>query len=139
MQCEHNLLPASHVKISQLVASLYTSRQQVVFALLVPSCHQVWNNLLTTCNIVADFVRLVTSLIQQICYNHNITILLQPCFVNLETFLLYRYHSYYQLYRICSNNLVTSLIMSSSLLQVVNSLFQTCSNKHGTSSANTSC
>jgi hypothetical protein len=32
---------------SHLVASLPTSRQQVVFALLVPSCQQVWNKLLT--------------------------------------------------------------------------------------------
>ena len=64
----------THVRISQLVASL----------------QQVWNNLLTTCNILADFVRLVTSLIQQTCFNHDITILLQPCFVNLVTFLLYR-------------------------------------------------
>ena len=33
----------THVKISQLVASLQTGRQQVVFARLVPSCQQVWN------------------------------------------------------------------------------------------------
>ena len=78
------------LKISHLVASLDTNRQQVVFALLVTSCQQVWSNLLTTCNILADFVRLVTSLIQQICYNHDITILLQPCFINLVTLLLYR-------------------------------------------------
>ena len=32
-----------------------------------------------------------------------------------------------------------SLIMPSSLLQVVNNLFQTCYNKSGTSSANTTC
>jgi acylaminoacyl-peptidase len=35
-------------KISRLIASLPTSRQQVVFALLVPSCQQVWNNLLNS-------------------------------------------------------------------------------------------
>ena len=43
------------------------------------------------------------------------------------------------LYQCCWNNLVTGLIVPSSLLQFVNSLFQTCSNKFGTSSANTSC
>ena len=43
------------------------------------------------------------------------------------------------LYQSCWNNLVTGLIVPSSLLQLVNSLFQTCSNKFGTSSANTSC
>ena len=63
-----------HVKISQLVASLQTSRQQVVFALLVTSCQQVWNKLLTTCNNLVDIVRLVTRLFQQGCYNHDITI-----------------------------------------------------------------
>ena len=43
------------------------------------------------------------------------------------------------LYQSCWNNLVTGLIVPPSLLQFVNSLFQTCSNKFGTSSANTSC
>ena len=38
------------VNISHLVTSLPTSRRQDVFALLVASCQQVWNNLLTTCN-----------------------------------------------------------------------------------------
>ena len=69
----------THVKISQLVASLQTSCEQVVFALLVTSCQQVWNKLLTTCNKLVDIVRLVTRLFQQGCYNHDITILLQPC------------------------------------------------------------
>ena len=78
-----------HVKISQLVASLQTSRQQVVFARLVTSCQQVWNKLLTTCNNLVDIIRLVTRLFQQGCYSHDITILLQPCVVNLVTFLLY--------------------------------------------------
>ena len=80
---------STHVKISQLVASLQTSRQQVVFARLVTSCQQVWNKLLTTCNNLVDIIRLVTRLFHQGCYNHDITILLQPCVVNLVTFLLY--------------------------------------------------
>ena len=53
------------------------------------SCQQVWNKLLTTCNNLVDIIRLVTRLFQQACYNHDITILLQPCIVNLVTFLLY--------------------------------------------------
>ena len=57
-------LPYTHAKISQLVASLQTSRQQVVFALLVTSCQQVWNKLLTTCNNLVDIVRIVTRLLQ---------------------------------------------------------------------------
>jgi hypothetical protein len=77
------------VKISHLVASLPTSRQQVVFALLVPSCQQVWNKLLVTCNNLVDIIRLVARLFQQVRYSHDITILLQPCVINLVTFLLY--------------------------------------------------
>ena len=79
----------THIKISQLVASLQTSRQQVVFARLVSSRQQVWNKLLTTCNNLVDIIRLVTRLFQQGCCNHDITILLQPCVVNLLTLLLY--------------------------------------------------
>jgi hypothetical protein len=79
----------THAKISHLVASLPTSRQQVVFALLVPSCQQVWNKLFTTCNNLVDIIRLVPRLFQQVRYSHVITILLQPCVVNLVTFLLY--------------------------------------------------
>ena len=80
---------STHVKISQLVASLQTSRQQVVFARLVTSCQQVWNKLLTTCSNLVDIVRLVARLAQQGCSDHDITVLLQPCVVNLVTFLLY--------------------------------------------------
>ena len=84
-------LHGTHVKMSQLVASLQTSRQQVMFARLVASCQQVWNKLLTTCNSLVDIIRLVTRSFQQGCYNHDITIWLQPCncVVNLVTFLLY--------------------------------------------------
>ena len=51
----------THIKISQLIASLQTSHQQVVFAQLVTNCQQVWNKLLTTCNNLVDIVRIVTS------------------------------------------------------------------------------
>ena len=80
----------THVKISHLVASLPTNRQQVVFALLVPSCQQVWNKLLTICNNFVDIIRLVTRLFQQVQYTiqyNTIAVLLQPCIVNLVTFL----------------------------------------------------
>ena len=63
--------------------------QQVVFALFVPSCQQIWNKLLTTCNNLVDIIRLVARLFQQVRYNHDITILFQPCVINLVTFLLY--------------------------------------------------
>ena len=75
--------------VSHLVASLPASCQQVVFALLVPSCQQVWNKLLTTCNNLVDIIRLVARLFQQVRYSHDIAILLQSCVVNLVTFLLY--------------------------------------------------
>ena len=70
----------------------------------------------------------VTIMIQQYC---GTTLCCQPCI----TFLLY--HDCIRL--VSKNNLITSLIMPSSLLQVVNNLFQTCYNKLGTSSANTTC
>ena len=53
---------STHVKISQLVTSLQTSRQQDVFALLVQSSQQVVPNLLTTCNKLDENIRLATRL-----------------------------------------------------------------------------
>ena len=47
--------PDTHIKISQLVASLQTSRQQVVFARLVTSCEQVWNQLLTLSDLLQGY------------------------------------------------------------------------------------
>ena len=81
----------THVKISQHVASLQTCREQVVFARLVASRQQVWNKLLTTCNNLVDIIRLVRRLFPHVqgCYDHDIAILLQPCVVNLVTFLFY--------------------------------------------------
>ena len=43
----------------------------------------------TTCNNLVEFIRLVARLFQQVRYSHDITILLQPCVINLVTFLLY--------------------------------------------------
>ena len=51
----------THAKVSQLVASLPTSCQQVVITLFVPSCQLVCNKLLTICNIFV-IIRLVTRL-----------------------------------------------------------------------------
>ena len=110
------VIPSTHVKISQLVASLQTSRQQVVFARLVTSCQQVWNKLLTTCNNLVDIVRLVTRLFQQGCLNHDITILLQPCVVNLVTFLLY--HDCIRLVRTTLLQLVCRLVTTCAFLRV---------------------
>jgi hypothetical protein len=85
----NNLVATTQAKISHLVANLRTCRQQVMFALLVPSCQQGWNKLLTTCNNLVDIIRLVARLFQQVRYSHDITILLQPCVINLVIFLLY--------------------------------------------------
>ena len=68
------------------MANIYVM-ESVVFTQLVTSYQQVWNKLLTTCINLVDIVRLVTGLFQQGCYNHDI-ILIQPCVVNLVTFLL---------------------------------------------------
>ena len=78
-----------HAKISRLVASLPTTRQQVVFALLVPSCQQVWNKLITTCSNLVDIIRPVSQ-------RPRLYLTAPAC-----------------------------LIMPSSVLQIVNSLFQT--------------
>ena len=51
-------------------ASLFTSCSQDVFALLVPNLlEQVWNKLLTNCNMLDGTVRPVTSLFQQDWYS----------------------------------------------------------------------
>jgi hypothetical protein len=63
----------THVKISHLVTSLPTSRQQDLFALLVTNCQQVWNNLLTTCNNLVEIIRLVARLFWQVRYMLDIT------------------------------------------------------------------
>jgi hypothetical protein len=62
-------------------ASLPTSYQQVVFALLVPSCQQFWKNLLTvvtTLLILSDLLQDCSNKSDTVM-NHDITILLQPC------------------------------------------------------------
>ena len=69
-------MPSTHIKIAQLLASLQTL-----------SCQQVCNKLLTTSNNLVDIIKLVTRLSQQVCYNHDITTLLQPGLVSLVTFL----------------------------------------------------
>jgi hypothetical protein len=130
-----------------------------VIALLVQSCQQVWNKLLTTCNKLDGIIRIVARLLQQVRYSHDITILLQPrlcrqpCNILVISWLYQTcskvvqtrpIQSWYNnivttlcrqtwnilviswLYRTCQNNFVTSLIMPSSLLQGVNSLFRTC-------------
>jgi hypothetical protein len=89
---------------------------------------------------LVDIIRLVAMLFQQVQYSHDMTILLQPCVVNLVTLLLY--HDCIGLVRF-QNNLVTSLTMPSSLLElscqqllttllILSDLLQGCSNKSGT-------
>jgi hypothetical protein len=116
---------ATRCEIFSCVASLPTRRQQIVFAVFVANCsNKFGTELLTTCNNLVDIIRLVARLFQQVQYSHDITILLQPspCVVNLVRFLLN--HDCIRRVR----TTVTSPTMPSSLLQVVNSLFQTCYN-----------
>ena len=42
---------------------------------------------MTICNNLVDIIRLVTRLFQQVRYSRDIAVLLQPCVVNLVTFL----------------------------------------------------
>ena len=89
-------MAVTHAKISQLVASLPTSGQQVVFKLLVPSCQQVCNKVLTIYNNLVDTIRnIVTTLFRQSC---NILV--------IST-----------LYQTRGNNLATSSIMPASFFQ----------------------
>jgi hypothetical protein len=78
----------------------------------------------TSCNNFVDIIRLVARLFQQVRYSHDITILLQPCFVNLGTFLVY-----IMTVSDLSEQPCNRTDMPSILLQVVNSLFQTWYNK----------
>jgi hypothetical protein len=75
----------THAKISHLVTSLSTSRQQVVCALLVTSCQQVWNKLLTTLLILSGLLQGCSNKSDTVMI--DIAVLLQPCVVNLVTFL----------------------------------------------------
>jgi hypothetical protein len=113
-------LPNSkRVKISQLVASLLLNKPSTsCVRTACPSGQQVWKMLLTICNNLFDIIRLVARLFQQVRYGHDITILLQPCVVNLVTFLLY-----HELELLCNKS-----DNATSLLQVVDSLCQTCYN-----------
>jgi hypothetical protein len=72
--------------------------------------------------------KVVSSLIQS-WYNKNVTRLTTQGCNNIVISWLYR---------TCWNNLATSLIISTRLLQIVNSFFQTCW-QLGTSNANTTC
>jgi hypothetical protein len=119
----------SYKSVHKLLAS--------VFALLVPSCCNKFAPIqaVTTCYNLVDIIRLncckvvLTSLIQS-WYNKNVTKLTTQGCNNIVISWLYR--TYW------NNDLATSLIISTRLLQVINSLFQTCW-QLGTSSANTTC
>ena len=119
VHCMHKNLTCS------IVASLSTSRQQDVFALVVPSCQRL-EQLVTSLTGISDLLQDVpTTLIQSRCHKIVTKLTTQDCNNIVISWL----------YQSCWNNLVTSLIVPSSLLRVVNSLFQTCS----TSNANTTC
>ncbi len=82
----HKLL---HV-CKQFVTNLFTSCQQVVFALLVSMLlQQVWNKLSTTCNKLDGIIRLAARLFQQVWYSLDITRMLQGRRHKFVTILLY--------------------------------------------------
>ena len=97
----HNgIFSTTYVKISQLVASRSTSLEQLF--------DNSWRQYQTRYNVV---LTIVTRLSQSWQHMAVIILFYDKCI----------YHSYW-------NNLVISLMVPSSLLQVVNSLFQTCCN-----------
>jgi hypothetical protein len=111
----------THVKISHLVARSAhkpsTSCVRTAYSKFLTSLKQlVLKQLVTNLFILSDLLQGCSNKPR---YGHDTTVLLQPCVVNLVTYLLY--HD-------CIRDLLEqpcNLIMPPSLLQVVNSLFQT--------------
>ena len=52
----------------------YIETTIIVFAWFVPSCQQVWNKLLATCNKLVNIVTLVTRLLQQVRYSRAVIV-----------------------------------------------------------------
>jgi hypothetical protein len=65
----------TYAKISHLVESLPTSRQQVVFALLLPKLLTHMEQAVNSCSNLVDNIRFVARLFQQVRYSHEITTL----------------------------------------------------------------
>jgi hypothetical protein len=116
----------------QVVTRLLSSRYQDVFALLVPSCcdksgtscyHLVTRLMTVTDLLQVDPTRLIQVFVTS-CYELDVINLLTTCYVQTISDLL--------------EQLVASLLASSTLLQDDNNLLQTCQ-QLGTSSTNTSC
>ena len=107
-------------KVNVIVIELYIYTRKNL-----TSCSKSANKLcleqfVNSCNNLVDTIRLVARLFQHVRYSHEITILLQPCVVDLVTFLLY--HD--GLEQPCNKSDNANKLV----LQVVNSLFQTCYN-----------
>ena len=120
-----------HAKVS-LVASLSTSCLRTA----CPSSTNLEpavNNLYMYNNLV-DIIRLVARLFQQVRYSPDMTILLQPCVVNLVTFLLY-HDCTVRLVRTSCNKSDNAIKLVTSCQQLVPNMLQ----QLGTSSANTTC
>jgi hypothetical protein len=120
----------------QVVTNLFTSCQQVVFALLVPSC---CNKFGTSFWQLATILMALSDLLQG-CSNKSDTVMIQVWYSHVTRLTTQGCNNIVisWLHRTCWNNLATSLIISTRLLQFVNSLFQTCW-QLGTSSAKTTC
>ena len=128
MNCPHGIPYTSE---NRTTCSKFANKPSQVVFVLVTSCQQVWNKL------IIDVISLVARLFQQGCYNHDVTTLLQSCFVNFVACVIVTMLFYYNCITLTRTTYITSIRMSSSLLQVVSNLFQICYNKLGTSSANT--
>ena len=112
-----SLLP-THVKISQLVASLQTSHQQVVFARLVTSCQQVRYKMLT-CNNLVDIecfhsvprIKTTKKLAAMLVYvQKNIFKILLSWYTNMAAMTSHANTLLSDLLQGCSNKTVTIMI-----------------------------
>jgi hypothetical protein len=103
-QYEHNLINGlladllQDVRFFRVFACSYATRKNLTScgksstSCVRTACPKLSTSLeqaVTTCNNLVDIIRLVARLFQQVRCSHDITVLLQPCVVNLVTFLLY--------------------------------------------------
>jgi hypothetical protein len=115
----------------QVVTNLFTSCQQVVVALLVPSC---CNKFGTSCYQLGTSLMALSDLSQG-CPNKSDTVMMTKNVTRFTTRGCNNIVISWLYDRTCLNNLVTGLIISTRLLQIVTSFFQPCW-QLGTSSSN---
>jgi hypothetical protein len=114
--CWNNLATSLIIatRLLQVVNSLFHTCWQLATSSAKTTCWRLVGRLATRCELFARVAKnscMPTSL-QQVVFGWVTTLCRQPCIIPVISWL----------HQTCQNNLVTSLVMPSSLLQVVNSL-----------------